>query len=214
MIDIHTHILPGVDDGCQTLAEARKMLEMEYENGVDTVILTPHFDLSKDRGILLDSFAKFREQVKDIPVRLVLGAEILWKPGTLDALKRGELFTLGDSSWVLIEFDFVDWNYHIADTLFDFVCCGYQVILAHPERYLYLSVEDLREIKSRGVFLQVNTSSLLGDFGRTVKKRAKKLAASGMIDFIASDCHSTGTRSPNLTEEFRRYIRHKEPVLL
>ena len=206
MIDMHTHILPSVDDGCQSLLEARDMLRMEILNGVDTVILTPHFSLGEDKDKLYNLFLDFKKEVIDIPIKLYFGAEILYRDGIIDAAQKKELITLGDSNYVLIEFDFIDMGYPISDCLYDINCSGYKVILAHPERYSYLSIDELIRIHNLGIIFQVNTSSLLGRFGLKIKRRAKKMAKLGLIDIIASDCHSSKKRVPNLTNKFDKYI--------
>lgn len=202
MIDLHTHILPGIDDGAKDFDTALEMLRAEIENHVDTVVLTPHyfineFEKSNKEKIRL-RFEELKAKCADLPVRIVLGAELYYNPYLAEQLKHHEAITLNDSDYILVEFSLMQKYYNLSDVLYNLQCYGYKVILAHPERYMYLSVDEIIELRRSGVLIQIDTSSVLGDFGREVAKKAARLLRGDHVDFIASDAHSMGMRSPNL----------------
>ena len=96
MIDIHTHILPNYDDGCKTLEEARECLLISKKNGVNSIILTPHFSIRDDKEKLLNAYEEFKKQVEDIDINIYLGAEMMYSRGFLKALKEKKAITLND----------------------------------------------------------------------------------------------------------------------
>lgn len=202
LFDIHTHILPGIDDGSPTLENSLAMLREEELNGVTDVILTPHTGYGSsqryDKDELLKFFNKFKESAKGINVNLHLGSEIMVTMDFLEALKENKLKTLNDSKYILIEFPFNESAYNIANSTYNVTCYGFVPIIAHPERYDEVSVELCQKLKSFGALLQMNTSSILGNFGSKVKSQAKKLLKNNLIDLVASDAHSMGVRKPNL----------------
>jgi protein-tyrosine phosphatase len=206
MIDIHTHILPNYDDGCRTLEEARECLLKQKSNGVNHVILTPHFSIKDDKEHLIEYFEKFKKQVEDIGVNLYLGAEVMYSRGFIKALREKKVLTLNNSQYMLIEFEFFNTGVDMKEALYDVMCMGYKVILAHPERYDYLSINQLQSIKRLGVLFQVNVSSLSGEHGLKAKSKALELHKKGMIDILASDCHrSLKHRIPNLDSSWLKY---------
>ena len=209
MIDIHTHILPCVDDGSNSLAQSLDMLKEEVRQGVSTVVLTPHNRLgfNKSNLELLDQFAKFKESVsnENIPIKLVLGQEIFVTPDTKRLLKYKKLLSLNDSRFVLVEFDCVH-RTEIAEVVHELKCEGYRAIVAHPERYEYLTLDDAYEIKTTGGFLQINADSIVGDHKRHFKKIIHSMFKEGFVDFVASDVHF-GRK--NFMEQAQKYVRRK-----
>ena len=214
MIDIHTHILPNVDDGCKSLEEARECLLMCKKNGVDSVILTPHYSIRDKKEKLINAFEEFKKQVSDIDINIYFGAEMMYSRGFLKALREKKAITLNDSEYLLIEFELFDAGYDIRSSLYDIKCLGYKIILAHPERYSYISIKELEQLKRDGVLFQVNTTSLNGSHGTAIKNRALQLHKLKMIDFISSDCHSpNGLRSPNLDESYLKYVNNVKKIV-
>lgn len=202
LFDIHCHILPGVDDGSQTFDNSLEMIKEEINNGVTDVILTPHFcygkpnQLSKDELIL--TFNEFKERIKDYPINLYLGSEILLKGNFLDGMRKNEIISMNDSKYVLVEFDFGEEAQIIYEKVFNVTCLGYVPIVAHLERYHNSDIELAESLKKIGALIQVNTTSIDGDFGGAVKKKAFNLLKHKLVDFIASDAHTMRTRKPNL----------------
>lgn len=185
MIDIHTHILPNVDDGSDSLEISRYLLNQEIEEGITKVILTPHQNKqSLDKDGLTKKFNEFKESVKDLNVELYLGSELYYYTGIKDDLLANKILTLMDSKYFLIEFS-TRVEYNIKDILYDLSIIGYKPIIAHIERYDYLSFDDYFEI-AKYAKIQVNAKSF---YNKNYKKACKFLLKNNLIDFIASDCH-------------------------
>ena len=207
MMDMHTHILPGVDDGAKTFEEALKMLQLQYEQGIHKVVLTPHVQNKVQRVSskeYLDRFKMFEKDVSNImpDIKLYLGAEVLYDPfkkTNYDAY----VFKGFSKKYLLIEFSTVIED-PITDVLYDLVAKGYQPIVAHIERYPYLTDDDVRRIKDDGSYIQVNSGAVLGTDGRHYKKRAHHYLKLGLVDFIGSDCHDTKSRKPNVFKALKK----------
>ena len=205
MIDLHTHIIPQVDDGSKSLEMSIKMLELEVQNGVEQVMFTPHFmydsNSEEKKEKIKAQYHLLISNCPELPLKTYLGAEIMYNENLYQRIENGnEVFTLANSKYLLVEFPFHSPHYRIVDKLYMMVTKGYNVILAHPERYLYLTIDDINEIKSCGILVQINTSSLLKDFGKEVYKRAITMMQNGFVDFVASDCHDLSIRKPNLKQ--------------
>ncbi|MBE7086866.1 MAG: hypothetical protein E7369_01020 [Clostridiales bacterium] len=209
MIDIHTHILPCVDDGSVSAKASLAMLKEEVAQGVDSIVLTPHYRASytKSKEELLSAFEDFKQAVKaeGIPVELYLGQEIFVSADTKNLLKENKLLTLNNSRFVLVEFDFLH-RCEIAEVVHELKCEGFKPIVAHPERYDYVTLEDAYEIKTIGGFLQVNAESIVGENKRVYKKLVKGMFKEGFVDFVASDIH-TGRK--NFMESAFKHVKRK-----
>ena len=191
MIDIHSHILPGVDDGAPDLRTARAMAERYRGAGVDEVICTPHLNAEMQGGARLrEAFASFREAVSNIPVRFYLGAEIYYYPGMTEDLSAGRLFCLGGSRAVLIEFS-TRQETDIADIVYDVSVAGFRPVVAHIERYWYLKKDDYFLIRESGGMIQINAGVFAHEHA---VKTAKFLLKEGLVDAIASDAHDDSLR--------------------
>lgn len=193
MIDIHTHLLPSVDDGSASLEQSLKMLSEEVKQGITDIIITPHyrFGYNMEESGLKKEFEKFKSAVLDagIQVNLYLGQEIYYDQDTKRRLLNGELLTLADSKYVLLEFSFGTYV-DIAEVVYEFKREGYEPIVAHFERYGYADQELASEIRQTGGYVQVNASSIVGKKNRPYKRFVKKLFKAGLVDFVASDFHS------------------------
>lgn len=202
MIDIHTHILPCVDDGSSSLDLSIKMLEEQINQGVKEVYLTPHVCYGNkqyfEKEELIAKFNDFKEKCKHLDIKLHLGEEIFYRSGAYEAFKQDKFLPLGDTGYYLVEFsmavDFED----IDTTVYNLICLGYKVIIAHPERYSYMNKALMYKLRESGALFQINTSSILGVFGSGCKRRAKMFIKNNMCDFISSDCHNMDKRPPNL----------------
>ncbi|MFR9511353.1 MAG: CpsB/CapC family capsule biosynthesis tyrosine phosphatase [Rikenellaceae bacterium] len=189
--DYHTHILPGVDDGVQTTEEALQILSFYEEQGVKKVIFTPHImeELPKNSTEFLRAeFAKF-QQLYNGKLELSLAAEYMLDSGFNKHLKSGELLCLFDN-YVLVEMSYAVATVDYKSIISEIMSRGYFVVLAHPERYLYLRKEEYRELKGMGVMFQLNFPSLLGVYGKGVQERAKWLLEASYYDLVGSDVHN------------------------
>lgn len=202
MLDLHTHIIPNVDDGATSFDDALKMLNLEIENNVDTVVLTPHYFLSSysktNWNLIIKNYKKLKSLAKDLPIKLMLGAEVYYSQLIYEALKQGKVPTINKSKYLLIEFSLTGAYFNIEEVLYNIQCLGYKPILAHPERYLYLPISSIENMHNSGILIQMNTSSILKDFGTEIYRRARKMLKLNCVDILASDAHSLNVRKPNL----------------
>ncbi len=209
MIDIHCHILYGVDDGADTLEETLQMAKMAYRNGTKVIAVTPHSNTpGSERNFwsdgLKERFLEVKAAVKEagIPVQILSGQEIFAKGDVSELLKNGNLITLNGSRYPLIEFPFKERSENVFEKLSSVIAEGYVPIVAHPERYEFASenFESLLKLKKMGCLLQVNTGSIEGNFGRGAKALAKKMLNNRVVDVVASDAHSPFMRTPVLAD--------------
>lgn len=206
MIDIHTHILPMVDDGSKNLKESLELLHQELNNGVNEVILTPHQNQRNlDKKRIQFAFEEFVKAV-DLPIKLYLGCELMYYEGVLEAVKKGLVQTLNDSKYILIEFSTI-YETNISDIVYELNIMGYCPIVAHIEKYGYLKTEDYKAIHANGGFIQINADSF--SIG-TYYKRIKKLLKMELVDFIASDCHNLQKRNVDFSTA-KTIIKKKFP---
>ena len=187
MVDIHTHILYGVDDGSDSYETSKYLIEEAINNDISKIILTPHQNEELKRSDELKSlFIKFKEEFKDYNIEFYLGSEIYYYESMINDLDNNQLLTINDTKYVLIEFSTIV-KTEIANILYDLIIKGYKPILAHIERYSYLTFDDYNEIKANGALIQINSKSFLN---KAYKKQLKYLLKNNLVDFIASDCHS------------------------
>ncbi len=204
MADLHTHVLPGVDDGAPDMDAALETLRSLYSDGVDAVAATPHLNASDQQGTLRaradaawDELVE-RAQALVPQLRLYRGFEIqldIPRPDLSDAAVR-----LAGSRFVLVEFFAFTVPRRSTALLARIAADGYVPVLAHPERYAgydrsYSQVEKWRDA---GALLQLNGGSLLGEYGHRIQLAAHRFLSEGWIDLIASDNHARADRSPSL----------------
>lgn len=209
MIDIHCHILSGVDDGSYCLSESVEMARVAVESGTTDIIATPHTNAPGiDLNAWDDSFDAALSELnsaleKDrIPLKIHPGSEIYFTPGVLQMLKTGEAMTLNRSRYFLIEFDFYSREQTILDQCEMAASSGLVPVVAHPERYAAVQedVQTAYRMKRMGCLLQLNSGSLFGAFGRGAQTAANEMLGDTLADFIASDAHSPYMRSPFIAD--------------
>lgn len=217
-MDIHTHILPQIDDGSASMEETFKMLDIAYQQGIRVLIATPHYGkwnphYKKENALEIywQVRGKMEQRYKDM--RLFMGNEFYYVPGIVEELKKGRASTLGETDYVLVEFS-VEADYEeIYRGTREFITAGYRPILAHIERYKNLGkdLEAVRELTENGVYIQVNARSFLG--GRLDRRTSwcLKLFESDLIHFIASDCHDCGARAPVMEEAVEKLLSLGSP---
>lgn len=192
IIDIHAHVIPHVDDGSHKTETSLTMLKESVNQGVESLICTPHFRkpfcISPEETI--DAFNKFKERVKEanIPINLYLGQEIYCKEDFKEQIENKNVLTLNNTKFILLEFDFTK-TCDVVDAVYEVESMGYIPVVAHLERYEYLTCDDAYEIKKNGGFIQINAESIVGKPGSKVKKFVKNLFKEGFVDFVASDIH-------------------------
>lgn len=172
-IDIHSHILPGLDDGAKSPEETQRILQLAYQEGIRAIIATPHF-VSGKKSVSPQRIAEavycLRERLDEwkLPLELYPGNEVFYQSEAADWLEAGGICTLAQSRYVLAEFHPTTEYAYLRDGLWKLLSYGYYPILAHTERYdcLFQRKERLEEIKKRGGFIQVNASSFFTLFFR------------------------------------------------
>lgn len=219
-VDIHSHILPGIDDGAANWGETLEMMAAAQAERIATVIATPHYGVdnvhySIDEARQLIKEATSRAQELHINTKLLLGSEIYYVPGIVRDVANGRAATMAGSSYVMIEFDESTSFDRICSAVHEFTRECYKPIIAHAERYTCLRDRDLeriQELRDLGAYIQVNTCNF--DDNKLVCKKnnpsreqrkefAKALLVADLIDFIASDSHNTGTRPPMMKTAFK-----------
>jgi protein-tyrosine phosphatase len=201
MIDIHNHSLFGVDDGAKDLAMSLAMIQQAISVGIKKIYLTPHVNGSAQkasRETHIKHFQILKDAAKDLPIELELWAEI-YIGQSLPKLNWNDYVV--HNNYLLVEFSPVVES-PIVDLCYNLTKKGYRVVLAHIERYGYLTIEDLYELKDIGVTLQVNASSLLGKGQWFHSLRAKKYKKLDLIDVVASDSHDNIKRKVLYHEDF------------
>lgn len=192
-VDMHSHVLPGIDDGARTLRDSLVLIGKMMEAGIKKIIATPHImaDHYKNNFQTINNalnILKAELEKEKIEVGLEAAAEYYFDEVFLDLLNQKKLITLGDN-FVLFEIPLISKPRNLIEVIEKMKGLDYKPILAHPERYLYLKLPDYRSIKACGCHIQLNTISLTGYYGKEIKKKAEELADGRLIDFISSDMH-------------------------
>ena len=211
MIDIHNHILYGVDDGSKDLDMSLAMLKEEMEQGVTRVYLTPHQNQQTLTGPLLkERYQSFLEELKDkgIDMDIRLGAEIYYYPGLKQDLLSGKALTMDESKYVLVEFS-TRTETNVSEIVYELVVAGFTPIIAHIERYPYLKKEDYFAIKEAGGLIQINSSSFSHFSSRGL---IKYLLKNDLVDYVATDAHDNSRRKVDFSF-VHTYIKKKYPEL-
>ncbi len=193
--DIHSHLIPGIDDGVKTLEESIDMIKALTALGFRKLVTSPHImsDYFKNTPeVIREGLLKVREEITNqgIQVELEAAAEYYLDEGFLQKIRNESLLTFGDR-FVLFEVSYINPPDTLSSIIFELNIRGYRPILAHPERYPYWynKFEEFHKIKESGVLFQLNTNSLTGYYGGPAKKIAERMIDENMIDLIGSDLH-------------------------
>ena len=202
-IDIHNHILPGVDDGAKSEGRSIRMLKFAAKSGIREIIATPHFhyrwgQAKADQIRKLTAHMQEALDEKGIPIRLHTGNELYYTHDLLEILKAGEVLTLADSNYVLLEFSESEEKRKVQNAIYQFLCEGYYPIIAHTERYEIFREDRtiLRELEEMGAYFQVNASSLCGKTDWRTRRFSRDMMKNGLVSFVATDAHDLKDRSP------------------
>jgi protein-tyrosine phosphatase len=205
MIDLHTHILPGIDDGPADMEESLAMVRMGWEAGIHTICATPHLMEAPSEEIVnrfASSFQALKERVsaRGLPINLLLGAEVYFQPRMEKILGFPRLTLNGTGKYILLEFPMQGIPAGAESIIFDLIMGGGVPIVAHPERNLSVLKDEavLQPIVRMGALIQVNAGSLEGQFGKQVKKTALSLLKKGLVQLVGSDAHNALDRAIQL----------------
>lgn len=216
MIDMHCHIIPGVDDGAQTKAEVRKMLRMEYNSGVRTLILTPHYRkglFEPPKELVAERAQQVMHEIKrmQLDMKVYLGCEYHANADMLADVQENPNFRMNGGRYVLVEFHETHTMTRIRNWIYQLVAGGFCPIIAHVERYPQVmeNMEYVEELMELGALIQVDASALIGKDGFRLKRVARNLLKKEYIHFIGSDAHDTKVCYPNL-DLCRKYVEKKK----
>ena len=191
MIDVHSHIIFGVDDGSPDLDTSISMVKEMINIGVTDVICTPHYRINMfetSTQTIKNNFNLLVSKINELGlnINLYLGREVYYNKNIYNCLDD---FKINNQKIILIEFSYSN-NPDIEEVLYNLKRLGFKVIIAHIERYSYLNVDDIKQLKSKNVLIQVNADTILGKSGFRQKLKVMHLIKNNVIDFIASDIHS------------------------
>jgi protein-tyrosine phosphatase len=211
MIDLHSHILPGVDDGAPDLSTALAMAQMAVDEGIQVMAATPHFM----PGLYDNEAQDIRARVADfnlelgaagIDLHVVVGCDAHIRPDFLDCLRDGTLLRLNDSRYVLFEPPHTTMPPRLEDLLFNIQMAGYVPILTHPERLKWIeqNYRVMQSLAESGVWMQITCGSLTGRFGSRPKYWAERMLAEGLVHILATDAHNLTSRPPLMANAFAK----------
>ncbi|MFT5971088.1 MAG: protein-tyrosine phosphatase [Flavobacteriales bacterium] len=194
--DIHSHLIPAIDDGSKSLEDSVVLIQGLMDLGFKKIITTPHImkdHYPNDQDTILNGLAKLKDHLveKGIVIEIEAASEYYFDYHFRELVAKKELLTFGDT-YVLFEVPMSASARGVKEVVFELCMEGYKPILAHPERYLYLydDLDYFKELVDRGVRLQVNLMSLEGYYGKRVKKMAEQLIDADLVSFLGTDLHN------------------------
>ena len=205
MIDFHAHILPNIDDGSKSIEETFNLIKEAQQAGFDTIVSTSHYMEgyyeveNKERRIWIDALnEKLKEQ--NINVQLYLGNEIYITENIINLLENDKASSINNSNYVLFEMPLNVEPLNLNDVLFEMLRCKIIPVLAHPERYAFVqkNPDMLYELAEKGILMQCNFGSFIGQYGTKAEIIAKELLLKDMVQFLGTDVHKQETVYPNM----------------
>lgn len=205
MIDLHCHLLPGIDDGAKTLDVSLEMAQMAIEDGVTTIACTPHIYpgmyMNDKPGIEAACRALQHElDQRGMPLKLVVGADVHLVPGLIDGLKQGRIPTLNGSRYLLLEPSHTTPPPRFEDSVFNLIAAGYTPVITHPERLTWVEnhYDVFLRLIDQGAWMQITAGALTGVFGPRARYWGERFVGEGHTHILASDAHSAGRRNTRL----------------
>ncbi len=192
--DIHSHFIAGIDDGAPDLAVAVSLIKKMSSLGYKKAITTPHvmsdFYQNSSEDIMEGLKVLQRELIKEsIDFQIDAAAEYYIDFAFEQKIGKEKFLTFGDN-YILVELSFIEPIKNLFNIIFKLQLEGYNVVLAHPERYNYYTLDDYKQLRSRGVFFQINLLSLIGYYSSDIKLKTAKLIKEDLVSFAGSDCHN------------------------
>lgn len=223
MIDIHSHVLPGLDDGSRDIYETIEMLTVAAESGVTHMIATPHCNIQGTFDNYYDyqyihTFREVEKAIRELglQIRLYPGAEVFVTEDLPDLITAGKILTLNGGKYMLLEFDFYE-SLGFANDMLERICkMGIHPVIAHPERYFFVQQRPrtVYEWYEKGYVLQCNKGSFTGRFGKRCAMMANELIERKLVSVVASDAHSSYRRTPVMTDTYEELLDKSDPAYL
>jgi tyrosine-protein phosphatase YwqE len=214
-VDIHSHLLPGIDDGSTSFEETLLLSESLLEIGVSQFITTPHiyqnlWENTQEQIKTIETNTKLDLKKNGISVPFRAAAEYLMDDNFVQLFQAGEILTLKDK-YVLVEISYTNPPIQLYSIIFDLRVAGYTPVLAHPERYVYYHYDfnEYLKLKKAGCYFQLNLLAVVGYYGEGITKIAEKLLQKGLYDFVGSDVHHA-----NHIAGFKEKVKIKDLVSL
>ena len=211
MIDLHCHLLPGIDDGPKTLETTLEMARIAVADGIETIFCTPHIypGLYENAGPDIQRRVAHLGAIlknENIPLFLSYGADTHLVPEVAEGLASGRIPTLGGSKYLLLEPSHNVRPPRFTESVFALIGAGYVPVITHPERLTWVAdhMDDFYALAKSGAWLQITGGALLGKFGRQVQKISERFVGDGWTAVLASDAHTTSRRAPLLAEAEKR----------
>ena len=232
MIDLHTHLIWGIDDGSLSKEMTINMLRQAYQGGTKHLVLTPHYFpgyFQAPKNIVKEKCEEIKALAKEENIKLEIycGQEVYYSDKIFEQYEDELIGTINDSDYMLIEFNMKEFSKEeVLDNIYELQLHGIKPIIAHPERYrVFLKKPELiNDFIEEGYLFQLNSGSLTGYFGKEVKRLAEKFVQNKIYSFIGSDAHRDETRNPNMFEtlellegmdtDYFRYIRESSKKVL
>lgn len=194
LVDLHSHLVPGIDDGAKDIDESIALILALMNLGYKKLITTPHtmFDNYRNTPItILSGLEILEKECQKLGLRIELGAasEYYVDEGLIELIIKGDVLTIADK-YLLFETSYTHRPYRLEEIIFEIGAAGHIPMLAHPERYRYMKEQDYAKLKELGVMFQVNLNSFNGYYGSGAQKNAHFLSENGFIDFLGSDTHN------------------------
>lgn len=213
MIDFHSHILPGIDDGAKDIEDSKKIIKEAKDAGVEIIISTSHYALDcfetpeYKRKELIN---QLKEELDEGDPDLVLGSEIFLTYNALELLEEFKASTIGGTKYILFELPLRGYFNNLKDLLNKIKGSEYKLILAHPERYgmIHSDFKLLYELKELGVLMQCNYGSILGMYGMKAKSTIKRMLKEDLVDFFGSDVHKPETIYPKIPKALKKISKY------
>jgi protein-tyrosine phosphatase len=211
MVDIHSHLIPNVDDGSKSVEETFMLIKEADRAGITDIILTPHYIVNSYEQnantliLLKDKLQQILDKDK-INVKLHIGMEVYITDNLIDLLKQNKLLTLANSKYLLMELPLNTNVQYLDMVIFKLIENNIIPIIAHPERYKFVQEDPskVRELIDSGCLIQSNIGSILGIYGKKAKKTIKYLLKNDLINFIATDTHRKNTIYPLLEKGIKK----------
>ncbi|MGL5616038.1 MAG: tyrosine-protein phosphatase [Sarcina sp.] len=210
MVDLHSHVIDGIDDGAKNEEMAINMLRLAEKSGTKKIVCTPHYF----RGRFIKPFSEVKEAVErlkkiarenNIGLELYSGQEVYLTEYLLEDLNAGRIGTINDSKYMLIEMNMNEIPKRAIDIIYELKLMGIMVVIAHPERYVPFieKPELINEFIEEGCLFQLNAGSITGSFGKLVRKTAETFLDYGIYNFLGSDGHYDVKRNTDLSEAIK-----------